>query len=49
MFSCPAGEGASPEGMNDEQPIPLPGVTTKEFEALLDYFYRPFVPALAIY
>ncbi|KAF9449333.1 hypothetical protein P691DRAFT_812712 [Macrolepiota fuliginosa MF-IS2] len=39
MFTSPNEEGVTPDGMRDQLPIPLPGVTVKEFEALLDYFY----------
>lgn len=35
LFKLPATPGS------DERPLPLPGVTVEEFEALLDYFYRP--------
>ncbi|KAF6751637.1 hypothetical protein DFP72DRAFT_1012155 [Ephemerocybe angulata] len=39
MFSCPPGEDG-PEGQSVDRPIPLPGVTVKEWEALLDFFYE---------
>ncbi|KAJ7178196.1 hypothetical protein C8R46DRAFT_1346416 [Mycena filopes] len=38
MFACPPG-GAEPDGCSDERAIPLPGVTSVEFERLLDFFY----------
>ncbi|KAF9449331.1 hypothetical protein P691DRAFT_703406 [Macrolepiota fuliginosa MF-IS2] len=39
LFASPKEEGVEPDGTSDERPITLPGVTAKEFEALLDYFY----------
>ncbi len=42
MFACPSPEGErsqDPEGVCDEHPIPLPGVTVREFETLLEFFY----------
>lgn len=41
MFTSPSGEGKAPDGMRDEQPITLPEVNVREFEALMDYFYLP--------
>ncbi|KIJ99656.1 hypothetical protein K443DRAFT_679774 [Laccaria amethystina LaAM-08-1] len=38
MFSCPSSEHGQ-EGVDDSKPIHLPGVTTRQFEALLDFFY----------
>jgi hypothetical protein len=38
MFSCPPGQAAM-EGMSDDLPISLPGVTRFEFKTLLDFFY----------
>lgn len=38
MFSLPAGD-AQVEGASDETAIPLPGVTIRQFESLLDFFY----------
>lgn len=43
MFSCPPGEDG-PEGQSVDRPIPLPGVTVKEWEALLDFFYEGMHP-----
>lgn len=39
MFACPP-RPDGPDGVNDQRPIPLPGVLSREFEALLDFFYR---------
>ncbi|KAL0564034.1 hypothetical protein V5O48_018022 [Marasmius crinis-equi] len=39
MFSIPPPE-AGQEGQSDSTPIVLEGTTSREFEALLDYFYR---------
>jgi hypothetical protein len=39
MFKCPAEEGRNVDGMDNEQPIPLPDVTVEEFETLLNFFY----------
>ncbi|KAF7762114.1 hypothetical protein Agabi119p4_8707 [Agaricus bisporus var. burnettii] len=41
MFASPSEEGKDPDGMHDDQPISLPGVTIREFEALMDYLYLP--------
>lgn len=41
MFTSPPEEGKDPDGMSDDQPIRLPGVTVPEFEALMDYLYLP--------
>jgi len=38
MFSCPSSEHGQ-EGVDDSKPIHLPGVTSQQFEALLDFFY----------
>jgi len=38
MFSLPAGD-SQVEGASDETAIPLPGVTIRQFESLLDFFY----------
>ncbi|KAJ6625180.1 hypothetical protein B0H10DRAFT_1640735, partial [Mycena sp. CBHHK59/15] len=38
MFLCPPGS-SDPDGASDARAIPLPGVTTAELEALLDFFY----------
>jgi hypothetical protein len=47
MFLCPPRpEGA--EGVTDDKPIPLPGVTRYEFKALLDYFYNGSVTIFLI-
>ena len=41
MFMCPPQpEGA--EGLTDDKPIPLPGVGSREFERLLDFFYNGY-------
>jgi len=39
MFACPPRQDG-PDGVSDKRPIPLPGVLSSEFEALLDFFYR---------
>ncbi|KAF8152961.1 hypothetical protein B0H34DRAFT_677192 [Crassisporium funariophilum] len=39
MFSCPS-PTEGPEGDSDQNPIHIPGVTTSEFEALLDFLYN---------
>lgn len=40
MFTqCPPRQDG-PDGLSDQRPIPLPGVLSREFEALLDFFYR---------
>ena len=39
MFACPPRQDG-PDGVSDQRPIPLPGVLSREFEALLDFFYR---------
>jgi len=39
MFACPP-RPDGPDGVSDQCPIPLPGVLSREFEALLDFFYR---------
>jgi len=38
MFSLPSGDAVT-EGKSDDKPIPLPGVTIRQFESLLDFFY----------
>lgn len=38
MFSLPSGNAIT-EGMSDDTAIPLPGVTIRQFESLLDFFY----------
>ncbi|KAJ7766345.1 hypothetical protein DFH07DRAFT_809654 [Mycena maculata] len=38
MFMCPA-DSSGPDGFTDDRAIPLSGVTSMEFETLLDYFY----------
>ena len=47
MFSCPSSEHGQ-EGVDDSKPIHLPGVTSRQFEALLDFFYEgsAFLPDL---
>lgn len=40
MFSVPPVEGAEVEGMSDDRPIYLPDVSVKEFELLLNHFYK---------
>ena len=42
LFMLPQG-GSVPEGDTKERAIPLPGVTRKEFEGLLDVIYEGFV------
>lgn len=37
MFSCPSSEDGQ-EGVDDSKPIHLPGVTSRQFEALLEFF-----------
>ena len=53
MFSLPQpvdeGEEKPKEGTTDETAIKIPGVTCKEFEALLDFFYLRFVPFVPFY
>lgn len=39
MFSCPSSEDGQ-EGVDDSKPIHLPGVTSRQFEALLEFFYE---------
>lgn len=39
MFACPPSQ-EGPDGVSDQRPISLPGVLGREFEALLDFFYR---------
>jgi len=39
MFSCPPGHETM-EGMTDDRPISLPGITGFEFKTLLDFFYN---------
>jgi hypothetical protein len=39
MFTSPPVEGKNVDGMSDNQPIILPGVTIREFEALMEYLY----------
>lgn len=39
MFGCPIPDEGK-EGMDDIRPIHLPGVTRREFQTLLDYFYK---------
>jgi hypothetical protein len=46
MFSVPSEGGTEVEGMSDEQPILLPGITVKEFELLLQHFYTMSVQLL---
>ncbi|KAF5380125.1 hypothetical protein D9615_006288 [Tricholomella constricta] len=43
MFACPP-RLDGPEGMDDNKPIPLPGVLRREFERLLDFFYHGMYP-----
>ncbi|GBE83340.1 hypothetical protein SCP_0503880 [Sparassis crispa] len=38
MFELPPGETPA-EGQTDDKAIPLPGVTRREFECLLDFLY----------
>ena len=47
MFSCPSSEHGQ-EGVDDSKPIHLPGVTSRQFEALLEFFYEgsAFLPDL---
>jgi hypothetical protein len=42
MFLCPPPAGGT-DGGSDDRAIPVPGVTPKEFEALLDFFYTECV------
>ena len=42
MFACPSTDEGK-EGVDDARPIHLPGVTRREFETLLDYFYKGLV------
>ena len=42
MFACPSTDEGK-EGVDDTKPIHLPGITRREFETLLDYFYRGLV------
>ena len=42
MFACPSPDEGK-EGLDDTRPIHLPGVTRREFETLLDYFYKGLV------
>ena len=39
MFSCPSSSEHGQEGVDDSKPIHLPGVTSRQFEALLEFFY----------
>lgn len=39
LFSLTPPKGQEEQGMNDENPLTLPGVTVAELEALLDYSY----------
>jgi len=39
MFTMPPGEGNSVEGLSDEMPILLPGVSVRDFERFLGVFY----------
>lgn len=41
MFACPP-RGDGQEGDSDDKPIRLPNVTPKEFESLLDFFYKKY-------
>ncbi|KAJ3563769.1 hypothetical protein NP233_g8722 [Leucocoprinus birnbaumii] len=46
LFSVPQGDGAEIEGMTNERPIHLPGVTAKAFTILLEEFYTlPSAPS----
>ena len=38
MFSCPSSEYGQ-EGVDGSKPIHLPGVTSRQLSALLDFFY----------
>lgn len=48
MFSCPPGQEMI-EGITDDRPICLPGVTRVEFRALLDFFYNGYVGEISIF